>query len=121
MTKWSNQYKDPRWQKKRLEVMEANDYTCEICGDDRSTLNVHHKHYDYEKRIWEYDVEDFQCLCEDCHEKLHEDQKRIKKLMERESFRRFSLSLWDAFLEDYDCEYLLLLLRHCTFHCLSCQ
>lgn len=42
---YSEKLKDPRWQKKRLEVMESNEFCCEMCGDNESTLHVHHKEY----------------------------------------------------------------------------
>jgi hypothetical protein len=63
--------KDPRWQKKRLEVMESNDFCCEVCGDDSSTLNVHHKEYFKNQDPWDYDKGQLVCLCESCHEEEH--------------------------------------------------
>jgi hypothetical protein len=33
--------KDPRWQKKRLEVLESNGWACEACGSATKTLHVH--------------------------------------------------------------------------------
>jgi len=64
--------KDPRWQKKRLEVMEHWDFSCELCGDSTSTLNVHHKEYFKNREPWDYQKEQLSCLCEECHESLHE-------------------------------------------------
>ena len=37
--------KDPRWQKKRLEIMEEHNFKCENCGDETETLNIHHGYY----------------------------------------------------------------------------
>lgn len=64
--------KDPRWQRKRLEAMEKADFTCEICGDSESTLNVHHKEYFKGHEPWEYLTEQLCVLCESCHEAQHE-------------------------------------------------
>lgn len=36
-------------------------------------LNVHHKYYVYGKKPWEYDDEALVTLCEDCHQKRHEN------------------------------------------------
>ena len=36
---------DPRWQKKRLEILNRDNFTCQCCGDDKKTLNIHHKYY----------------------------------------------------------------------------
>jgi HNH endonuclease len=63
--------KDPRWQKKRLESLELADWSCEVCGDGRSTLHVHHKQYFKGRDPWEYDPDQLAVLCESCHESLH--------------------------------------------------
>jgi Restriction endonuclease len=65
---YSDLLKDPRWQKKRLEVMKRDNFTCQICGDNLSTLNVHHKHYKNGLRPWEYKNDDYITLCECCHQ-----------------------------------------------------
>ena len=62
-TTYAEQLLDPRWQKKRLEVLDYADFACEICGDDESTLHVHHKHYIRGRKVWEYDNEQLVCLC----------------------------------------------------------
>jgi hypothetical protein len=63
--------KDPRWQKKRLEVMELRNFECEDCGDGSKTLNVHHRAYKKNADPWDYDESELMCLCEDCHKKEH--------------------------------------------------
>lgn len=60
--------KDPRWQKKRLEVMERDNFTCQSCGDTKSTLNVHHAYYEKGKKPWEYPDNTLITWCEKCHE-----------------------------------------------------
>jgi hypothetical protein len=69
---------DPRWQKKRLEVMEFADFHCEICGDAESTLNVHHKQYFKGREPWEYDPNELVCLCKGCHETAHGYMENFK-------------------------------------------
>jgi hypothetical protein len=64
--------KDPRWQKKRLEVLEANEFTCQCCFDTESTLHVHHKEYFKGREPWEYEIKQLAVLCEACHETTHE-------------------------------------------------
>lgn len=59
---------DPRWQKKRLEVLSREDFTCEVCKSTTKTLHVHHKTYVYGKDPWDYDELNFQVLCVDCHQ-----------------------------------------------------
>jgi 5-methylcytosine-specific restriction endonuclease McrA len=70
-------YKDPRWQRKRLEVMEASDFKCENCGANNKTLNVHHKSYKKNHAPWDYENEELECLCEDCHSYKHDIKNRL--------------------------------------------
>lgn len=63
-----NNYADPRWQRLRLAVMDRDGWQCVCCGDNSSTLNVHHKVYKGE--IWESPLEDLQTLCKSCHAEL---------------------------------------------------
>lgn len=60
--------RDPRWQKKRLEIMERDKFKCCQCGDMSSTLNVHHGYYERGLDPWEYDDDTLWTLCERCHE-----------------------------------------------------
>lgn len=62
-------YRDPRWQQKRLEVMQSAGFRCENCEDTKSTLNVHHRSYVNGRKPWEYTPIELECLCEWCHEK----------------------------------------------------
>lgn len=64
--------RDPRWQKKRLEIMERDDFTCHNCGDYESTLNVHHGYYAKGKMPWDYPSESLRTLCETCHKNAEE-------------------------------------------------
>ena len=76
MKTYAEKLRDPRWQKKRLEIMSRDSFTCRYCGDKEKTLNVHHKFYRKAKSPWDYDDECYVTLCEDCHkraEKLKED------------------------------------------------
>lgn len=70
--------RDPRWQKKRLEIMQRDDFMCQNCFDSGSTLNVHHKTYTKGAEPWEYDEENFVTLCESCHKSNHELIETIK-------------------------------------------
>lgn len=64
---------DPRWQKKRLEALEAAEWRCESCMDDSSTLHVHHKQYFKGREPWEYETAQLAVLCAECHENSHAD------------------------------------------------
>ncbi len=70
MSKRSSLYRDPRWQRKRLEIMQRDGFKCVACGNSDETLNVHHGRYDYENgqyKPWITQDEYLQTLCEPCH------------------------------------------------------
>lgn len=77
MSEFWQKYKDPRWQKLRLQKMEQAKFKCEHCEDDSSTLNVHHKRYRRGANPWEYELWELECLCESCHEAHHELKNRL--------------------------------------------
>jgi len=60
--------RDPRWQRKRLEVLQRADWACEECDDDSSNLQIHHHWYENGRDPWDYPDSAISCLCEDCHE-----------------------------------------------------
>jgi hypothetical protein len=76
-------YKHPNWQKKRLEVMEAANFECQHCGEKNETLNVHHLSYKKGRDPWEYDKAELMCLCEGCHESMHEMEDRLKDALHK--------------------------------------
>lgn len=68
---WKDQYKHPEWQKKRLECMEAAEWTCQCCFEQEVQLHVHHRAYIKNRLIWEYEVAELEVLCEACHSGAH--------------------------------------------------
>jgi len=70
--------KDPRWQKKRLEAMERNQFCCEVCGDDSEPLHVHHKEYFKDHDPWDYELIQLAVLCESCHGDYHDSFDILK-------------------------------------------
>ncbi len=62
-------YRDPRWQKKRLDILSRDEFTCQICYDTKSTLHVHHRMYGTpDCEPWDYPDFLLITLCETCHE-----------------------------------------------------
>lgn len=66
---YSEKLKDPRWQKKRLEIFNRDSFTCQLCSDDKKPLSVHHKQYSGEP--WEAPNEALLTICELCHSAIH--------------------------------------------------
>jgi hypothetical protein len=74
-TTYKNAYfeklKDPRWQKKRLEILNIHDFTCQECGNADNTLHVHHPFYEKNKDPWDYESDVLMCVCDSCHSLMH--------------------------------------------------
>lgn len=74
---YSEKLKDPRWQKRRLELLQQADWTCQNdrCGSKADTLHVHHLFYEKGIEPWEYEDYQYRILCENCHKKWHEEME----------------------------------------------
>lgn len=73
MKKKSDYYeklKDPRWQKKRLEILERDGWECRACGEKENTLNIHHVFYLPGKDPWDIPPGLLITFCEKCHKNL---------------------------------------------------
>jgi hypothetical protein len=64
---YSEKLKDPRWQKKRLEVLQRDNFTCQLCLDATTTLHVHHFCYDVSGDPWAVDNSALRTYCNSCH------------------------------------------------------
>lgn len=62
---YPEQLKSPRWQKKRLEILDRDGFTCQHCGDTKTELHIHH--LKYSKYPWEVENDKLQTLCKHCH------------------------------------------------------
>lgn len=80
-TSYFEKLKDPRWQKRRLDIFELYNFECSNCGDNRSTLHAHHVGYRKNTEPWDYGDTEILCLCEDCHKKAHKQSDNTKELL----------------------------------------
>jgi hypothetical protein len=78
---YAEKLKDPRWQKKRLEVLNEAGFTCENCGDGKEELSVHHRYYKKGADPWEYDMDDYVVMCKKCHSRLHDAKKELDRVL----------------------------------------
>lgn len=74
---YSELLKDPRWQKKRLEALQAAEWACQDCGCDERTLHVHHLRYG--STPWDVELRDLRTLCETCHDTRHATLHNLTK------------------------------------------
>ncbi|MBC8441014.1 MAG: HNH endonuclease [Deltaproteobacteria bacterium] len=71
MSTYQEKLKDPRWQKKRLEIIDRDGWKCSVCGDNKNMLAVHHCEYMNGNEPWDYPGGLLVTLCEKCHSKEH--------------------------------------------------
>lgn len=79
---YAEKLKDPRWQRKRLEIMQRDDFTCQCCQDAEKHLNVHHLYYSG-SNPWESKSDALVTVCQDCHTMLEEQKKDLYSLINR--------------------------------------
>lgn len=74
-TWYQRQLADPKWQKKRLEILQRDSFTCQnpACYSTTKELHVHHKYYIKGLKTWEYPDDCLKTLCFECHKKEQED------------------------------------------------
>jgi 5-methylcytosine-specific restriction endonuclease McrA len=86
MATYQEQLRDPRWQRKRLEIFKASNFKCEDadCGDDTRELNVHHSAYLKGVPVWDHPDELLHCLCRECHQERQSVEESLKiEMMKR--------------------------------------
>lgn len=81
MSNYSELLKDPRWQKKRLEILTRDKWECRFCGDGENTLHVHHLIYIQDKDPWEYASPVLVTLCEECHKAIHDCSEWVQSVI----------------------------------------
>lgn len=76
---YAEKLRDPKWQRKRLEIMQRDDFRCLACGGAATTLHVHHGYYEKGRDPWDYPNETLHTLCKDCHGEAEELRRAIQK------------------------------------------
>lgn len=70
---YAEKLKDPRWQRKRLEVFKRDNFTCTVKGCTNHTLplHVHHIRYFWGQDPWDTPIKYLKTLCEVHHDAAH--------------------------------------------------
>ena len=76
---YAEKLKDPRWQRKRLEIFQRDGFACCWCKTTDETLVVHHLKYTGDP--WEAPNEDLMTLCENCHREEKELRSDVEKMI----------------------------------------
>lgn len=90
---YAEKLKDPRWQKKRLEILQRDNFTCLKCKSTIKTLHVHHNTYTYGKEPWDYHNNNFKTLCFECHELEEYGKQSVNDIIH--DILATGLSYWD--------------------------
>lgn len=84
---YAEKLKDPRWQKKRLTVLDKANWICKFCKDGKTSLHVHHKKYT--GNPWDASDDDLVAVCADCHLIIEYIKKQTgDKLVVEKIFKR---------------------------------
>ena len=78
MSEYSKKLANPKWQKKRLEILARDEWKCRICGDNEIELQVHH--LQYKGAPHEQENEFLLTLCAECHEETSFVERQIGKI-----------------------------------------
>lgn len=101
-TTYSEKLKDPRWQKKRIDILGRDNLTCQLCSDTTTELQVHHKSYKWGNEPWEYEDDNFITLCKHCH-----------KVVESFKGKRLTPIIASKYYEDFlKCYVISTILKH---------
>lgn len=65
MSAYAEKLRDPRWQKKRLQILARDNWSCFWCGDTEGAMHVHITYYDG-REPWDTWDECLLTVCEDC-------------------------------------------------------
>lgn len=68
---YQEQRRDPRWQKRRLEILERDRFRCRNCETSDRELHVHHRYYIPKRSLWAYPDGSLITLCSYCHNLAH--------------------------------------------------
>jgi len=74
--------RDPRWQRKRLKILERDGFECQDCGSADKELHVHHTKYLRGAAPWESADIDLLTLCETCHRSASLLRRRLLDLVD---------------------------------------
>jgi len=85
---YGDMLKDPRWQKRRLEVLGDCLFTCRRCSTGTKEMHVHHLIYRKGVAPWEYNDDELIALCDDCHMIVEDAITRMNEAVLRHNVQR---------------------------------
>jgi len=102
-TTYSEKLRDPKWQRRRLEMFTLADWKCQRCANPHEELHVHHTRYFKGREPWEYEDQWLRVLCAKCHAAEHPDKPTKPQAVKGSVFKRRSRVHYITLHEDlYD-------------------
>lgn len=74
-----SEYESFQWQIVSAKIKIRDGFKCQVCGSN-DKLEVHHKFYFPDRKIWDYDSDTLITLCRNCHDAEHIAIDYINKL-----------------------------------------
>lgn len=98
---YSDALQDPRWQKRRLEILSAADWACEDCGRKDRAFDIHHNFYirAFRNQPWRYENDLVMALCKPCH-KFRQDFEEALFIAIARRLRRTNIADLEAYAWD---------------------
>lgn len=116
---YSKLLRDPRWQKRRLSILNRDNFTCNDCKSQTKELHVHHVIYEKGVLPWNYDASGLMTLCEECHP-IRQHRQNALLLATRDLAPRILQALIEA-LEETDKITRNMAFGECTDFLLDCR
>lgn len=76
-TPYSKKLRDPKWQRKRLEILQRDGFSCRDCGRGDMELHIEHAYYVNGLNPWDYEDRCLRSLCSDCHKRVESLKREI--------------------------------------------
>lgn len=104
MITYTEQLRKPKWQERRLRIMERDNFSCVQCGDTENELQIHHKIYIPGLEAWEYSDDLLITLCKKCHGKENKREKHEEYLiysLRQRGFTAFEILSLSCLIDKY--------------------
>jgi 5-methylcytosine-specific restriction endonuclease McrA len=96
---YEEKLRDPRWQRRRLEIFQRDNWTCQLCSRTDLELHVHHLYRTTEEPWAEPDLH-LLTLCQLCHSRQVANPKGGFRSPQR--LYKTDEEWWTAHLNEYD-------------------
>ena len=76
---YTEQLKSQEWSNFSHRIRSERCNACAICRRTDVVTQVHHKYYDFKRRLWEYDDQEVMLVCDLCHASIHKELNEFRK------------------------------------------